>query len=187
MFVICTQNKTFMDARYGCACRCAMNSTIPLPSLILTVITIKDARHTVINDGSANCFENNLIALVQVLCFCYTVEWSFPGARHMRHIPLTLHIKGMRNSKRNRDIISWQSLPGLSWKFHMKNCLGDHSLLWECEGMGTGEETVNNSSEESKQFSLDLSSARNSGSLTQFLKIQPSKMRILQVYQSDTG
>lgn len=69
----------------------------------------------------------------------------------------------------------------------MENYLGDHSLLWECEGMGTGEETVNNSSEESKLFTLDLSSARNSGSLTLFLKIQPSKMRIFQVYQSDTG
>lgn len=53
--------------------------------------------------------------------------------------------------------------------------------------MGTGRETVNNRSEESKLFSLDLSSGRNSGSLNPFLKIQPSKMRILQVYQSDIG
>lgn len=69
----------------------------------------------------------------------------------------------------------------------MENYLGDHSLLWACEGMGIGEETVNNISEESKLFPLDLSSERNSRSLTPFLKIQPSKMRMFQVYQSDTG
>lgn len=69
----------------------------------------------------------------------------------------------------------------------MENYLEGHSLLWECEGIGEEEKTVNNSSEESKLFSLVLSSARNSGSLIQFPKIQPSKIRILQVYQSDIG
>lgn len=122
-----------------------------------------------------------------LLSFCCTVVGSFPGARYTRHIPLTLQIKAMRNSKWNSDIVSWQSLPGLSWRFHLENDLGDHSLLWECERTGTGNETVNNSSEEPKLFSTDLSSARNSGSLTPFLKIQLSKMRVLQVYQSDTG
>lgn len=55
--------------------------------------------------------------------------------------------------------------------------------------MGTGEKNVDNDFEEPKLFSVVFVKCKKSWkpNFTPFLKIRPSKMKILQVYQSDTG
>lgn len=161
IFAICTQNKTFTDTCSGCACSRAMNTTLPLPALLLLVITIKDARHP---------------ALAQVvLAFCYTMVRRLTGARHNS----SLQIKGMSNSKWSREVISWQSLSGVSWSFFLVRGLGDHTFLWECEGRGRGEKNLNNNFKEHKLFSWVFVKCKTfwKSNFTPFLKTRPSKMK----------
>lgn len=110
-----------------------------------------------------------------VLAFCYTMVRTLTGARHNS----SLQIKGMSNSKWSREVISWQSLSGVSWSFFLVHSLGDHTFLWECEGRGRGEKNLNNNFKEHKLFSWVFVKCEKfwKSNFTPFLKTRPSKMK----------
>lgn len=81
------------------------------------------------------------------------------------------------------------SLPGMTWSFCLVNGLGDRTSVWECEGMRTRKENMDNYLKDPKLLLLVFIKYNTfwKSNFPSFLKIKTFKMEILQVYQSDIG